>query len=66
MPYMPAQPDESDQHAGADLAECRRLLVDRNADARPGQRGRGGKSADAAAHYRRRQPLAHPHHGILT
>src|SRR5580704_2146486 len=39
----------ADLHAGAELAQFRRLLVDIDVDAAPQQRQRRGKSADAAA-----------------
>src|SRR5580693_8275960 len=54
-----------DKHTSPDFPQRRCLLVNSHLDARPGQRRRGGESADAAAHYRRRQPRAHRHYGIL-
>jgi hypothetical protein len=65
-PVQQAHAVRSDQHAGADLAEFGRLLVDRRLDARPRQRGRGREPADSAAHHRRRQPFSHQHNGIIT
>ena len=54
------------QHAGADLAERGRLLVDRYVDARPGQRGGGRETADPAADHGRRQRIARLHDGIIS
>ena len=39
----------ADLHAGADLAQFRRLLVDLDLDPAPDQRERAGEPADAAA-----------------
>ena len=44
----------ADLHAGAELLELRRLLVDVDADALPDQRQRGGQAADAGADDRNR------------